>query len=462
MTTSATQARSLEETKQEIIVRFVEEALDGGRFDVVDETRGHFAEQAKARIRAWRDAFPDFATSIEQVVAEGDWLAARLKHTGTHRGQYLGIAPTGRRVTFTSLVFNRVEGGVVVENFGLHDHDAIRDQLQAPQREEPPPHEIVWALTNAVVPSMCLHLVAELGVADRLGDDPASPVELASRCGVEPDPLERMLALLACHGIFRREGERYAHTPASRLLRSDEPMSMRAFPRMMGLPLIAATFANLEHSVRTGRPAVETVEPNGFWTYLQDHPDEGQIFAQAMTAKASADIAAILGAYDFGACDTIVDVGGGRGHLLAAVLEAVPRAQGILFELPEVVEKLEVRHDRLTTLAGDFFADPLPAADAYVLMEVLHDWGDAECAAILSAIRRAASPGAKVLVIENVLVDRGADPRGHTLDVIMLAVTGGRERTVSELDSLFRRAGFSEGAVTDTAGPLRIVEATAV
>lgn len=115
--------------RKNIVERFVREALDGGVLDVVDETRGEFAEQSKRRILAWRTAFPDFATSIEQVVAEGDWVAFRLKHRGTHRGEYLGIAPTGRPVEFTSMVFNRVEGGVVVENWGLHDNETLRKQL---------------------------------------------------------------------------------------------------------------------------------------------------------------------------------------------------------------------------------------------------------------------------------------------------------------------------------------------
>jgi C-methyltransferase len=130
--------------------------------------------------------------------------------------------------------------------------------------------------------------------------------------------------------------------------------------------------------------------------------------------------------------------------------------------LPDVIAGVDFEHARLTPQAGDFFVDPLPAADAYVLMEILHDWADAESVAILSAIRRAAAPGATVLVVENVLADAPSDPRGRTLDVIMLAVTGGRERTPSQLSGLFGRSGFSEGTVIETAGPLRIVEATAV
>jgi len=326
----------------------------------------------------------------------------------------------------------------------------------------PQPHELIWSLTNAVVPSTCLHLMAELGVADEIGAQPVSIDELASRCDADPDSLDRVLSLLAAHGIFQRDGRAYRHTPASRLLRSDDPMSMRAFPRMMGLPVWSTVMCNLRHSVTTGAPAIEIVDSNGCWSYLQDHPDEAQIFDQAMTAKAAADIAAILGAFDFSEFETIADIGGGRGHLLRAVLDATPGARGVLFDLPGVIDTLDIQRERLTTHAGDFFADPLPVADAYVLMEVLHDWPDPECASILGAIHRAATQGAKILVIENVLLDDQADPRGHTLDVIMLAVTGGRERTADEFNNLLRRAGFSHATVTETRGPLRIVEATVI
>ena len=329
-------------------------------------------------------------------------------------------------------------------------------------RTEQQPHELVWSLTNAVVASRALHVVADLGVADHIAGEPVSAGELAERCGADRDALDRVLRLLATMGVFEAVDGGFGHTPASELLRSDHPMSMRGFPRMMNLPGMAATFAHLDYAVRTGAPAVEKVHPGGLWGYLQERPDEAVIFGQAMQARAMADIAAILGAYDFARFTTIADIGGGPGHLLRAVLEAAPAAHGVLFDLPDVVAALDFEHERLTSQGGDFFADPLPRADAYVLMEVLHDWADAECLAILSAIRRAAKAGATVLVIENVLAEGRPDPRGRTLDIVMLAVTGGRERTVSELSALLQPAGFTAGRIIETAGPMSIVEATAV
>ena len=321
------------------------------------------------------------------------------------------------------------------------------------------PHETIWTLTNAVVPSTCLHVVAELGVADHIAELPVDASELASRCGVDADALERVLRLLSDHGVFERAEEGFRHSPASELLRTDHPMSMRGFPRMMGLPVFQTVIDRLMHAVRTGSPSMETVEPDGLWAYLRGRPDEYEVFGQAMTAKAAADIAAVQGAYDFGRFRTFADIGGGRGHLLRAILHSVPSADGVLFDLPEVIAAVDFQHGRLASQAGDFFTDDLPPADAYILMEVLHDWPDDRCVTILERIRRAAQPAATVLVIENVIAEDHPDPRGRTLDVVMLAVTGGRERTPSELGVLLERAGFEAGVVVPTAGPLRIVEA---
>lgn len=328
------------------------------------------------------------------------------------------------------------------------------------------PHENLWDLSTAFVASRALHVVAELGVADHLPDGagPTSAKELAAGCGAAPDALDRILRLLAAHGVFAADGDGIVHTDASRLLRGDHPMSMRAFARMMGMPGIVGTFDHLAHSVRTGEPAAGLLDPGGLWAYLEAHPDEALVFGEAMTGKAAADIGAVLGAYDFGRFATVADIGGGRGHLLRAVLDATPGTRGVLFDLPPVIDTLDVGTDRLLAQAGDFFVDPLPEADAYLLMEVIHDWADAEAAAILRAVRRAARPGARVVVIENVLADdasRVPDARGRTLDTIMLAVTGGRERTAAQLGALLDGAGFTATAVLTTRGSLRLVEAVA-
>ncbi|MDQ3903919.1 MAG: hypothetical protein M3300_00340 [Actinomycetota bacterium] len=303
-------------------------------------------------------------------------------------------------------------------------------------------------------------MIAELGVADHIEDQPVSVGELASSCEVNADALDRVLRLLTAHGVFDREDGRYRHTPASRLLRSDQPMTMRPFARMMGLPFGWGSLTELAHSIRTGLPAIEILEPKGLWAYLQNHPDEAEIFGRAMTAKAGAEVAAVLAGYDFRPFGTIADIGGGRGHLLRAVLDTAPTAEGILFDLPEVINTVgDVDQQRLTVVAGDFFVDALPVADAYVLMEVLHDWADQECITILNAIRRAAPANSTLLIVEGVIPEERTDPRALTLDIIMLTVTGGRERTAAQFSALLDRAGFHLNRVIDTASPMRIVEA---
>jgi len=320
------------------------------------------------------------------------------------------------------------------------------------------PHELIFAVTNAGVAARCLQVVAELGVADHIDDHPVAAKELAQRCEVDPDGLNRVLRLLAAHGVFSPAGDGYQHSPASRLLRSDHPMSMRAFPQMMGLPVMLRSFDDLVHSVRAGRPSIELSDPDGLWGYLREAPRERAVFSQAMTAKAAGETAGVLAAYDFSSARRIVDVGGGRGHLLHAILKATPQARGILFDLPGVVEAGGPAHPRLVRHAGDFLVDPLPAGDTYLVMDVIHDWADAEALTILTAIRRAAMDGAAVLIIEGILPET-LDPASLTIDVIMLAVTGGRERTDAELGTLLDAAGLRLVRVIDTPGRLRFAEA---
>jgi hypothetical protein len=179
-----------------------------------------------------------------------------------------------------------------------------------------------------------------------------------------------------------------------------------------------------------------------------------------MTAKAHGHIAGILAAYDFGQFKTIADIGGGAGHLLKAVLDAAPQAQGVLFDLPHVVEKaVPLASPRLTLRGGDFFKDALPAADGYLIMEVIHDWPDSESIAILSAVRRAALKGAKVLMIEQVIPDAPGPDWTKALDVLMLTLLGGKQRTIDEYRALLGKAGFRLQREIGTTG-ISILEAT--
>lgn len=306
----------------------------------------------------------------------------------------------------------------------------------------------------------CLHVVADLGVADALDETPRTATDLAESVSVHPDALGRVLRLLAAHGVFEHRDGAFCHSPASRLLRDDHPQSMRAFARMFGLPINWAILGELEHSVRTGLPAVDKMHPDGFWAYFAQHPEEGRVFNAAMVAKAHGHVAGIIAAYDFSGFHRVGDIGGGNGHLLRAVLDAVPASSGVLFDLPHVIkEAAAVASDRLTLQAGDFFRDDLPVCDGYLLMEVVHDWADVEAVAILEAIQRAAPSHAKLLLIEAIVPDAPGPDWSKMLDIHMLALLGGRQRTRQEYETLLNQAGFLLQREVDTHAGISILAA---
>lgn len=308
-----------------------------------------------------------------------------------------------------------------------------------------------------------LHVVADLGIADALDQEPRSAADLAKQVGADADALDRVLRLLASHGVFDRRRGQYVHNELSRALRSDHPQSMRAYVRLVGLPVFWKSWGALEQVVRTGKPAVSDI-----FAYFREHPQETEIFDAAMKSKAQSAISPVLAAYDFSIFGTIADIGGGLGHLLKAILKSAPKLRGVLFDQPRVVERVGVDEriaGRLTLQGGDFFRGPLPRCDAYVVMEVLHDWTDEQSRQILQQIRKAASSTAKLLVVETVLPDESAWAAGNGahfgnhLDINMLVLTGGRERTPDEFARLFADSGWQLARVIPTSGPYSIVEA---
>ena len=328
----------------------------------------------------------------------------------------------------------------------------------------PPPHEVLRDTTTGWVLTRGLQVVADLGVADALGDEPQPAAALARAASAHAQALERVLRLLASRGVFAVDaGGVVSHTPASRLLRGDHPRSLKPFVRMMGLPFMRGASEHFAHAVRTGRPAVEVVAPVGMFPYLAEHPDEARVFGEAMTAKGHAQVAGVLGAYDFTRFGVVGDIGGGRGHLISAILDAAPATRGMLFDQPHVIGEVGgLASDRLALVGGDFFTDALPACDAYVLMEVIHDWADAEAATILRAVRAAAPPNAVLLLVEDIVPEAPGPHWAGMLDIVMLAVTGGLQRTAREYDALLAGCGFRMERVLETPTGISIVEARAV
>jgi hypothetical protein len=307
-----------------------------------------------------------------------------------------------------------------------------------------------------------LHVMAELGVADAVGEDGETIATVASKVGANGDALGRVLRLLASRGIFRLDGGRIFHNAASRFLRRDHPASLNAFARMFGQSIQWQSASDLIHVVRTGEAVASRVFPDGgLWGYFAAHPGEGAVFGQAMAEKSAAQIADILAAHDFGQYGRIADIGGGEGHLLRAILAAQPRITGTLFDLPAVIDNARKASpaDRLNYVAGDFFSTALPGGDAMVLMEVLHDWDDAHCANILAAVRKAATTRTKLLVIEIEMTEGSAPDWPKLLDIVMLGVFAARQRTNAEYTALLAANGFTVTRQTSTPAGMTILEA---
>jgi len=322
------------------------------------------------------------------------------------------------------------------------------------------PAEAILLLSTAYWASRCLHLVADLGIADALGDQPLPAASLASNTGVNPDALHRVLRALTNHGIFTLKDGRFSHNPASRLLRSDNPASMRSLARMMGLDFHWDVFRELGHSLKTGESAAGKAIPGGLFEHLRAHPEDGRVFNEAMVGKSFGQIGPLLGAYDFTRFTTIGDIGGGVGHLLSAILKAAPAAKGVLFELPGVVKQAKATaNPRITYVAGDFFRDAIPPCDLYVMMTVIHDWSDEDSIAILKNVRAHAPAGARLLLAEAVIDESATGNFPIDLDIEMLVFASGRERTESQWRGLIEKAGFQFVRATPLAGITGLVEA---
>jgi len=311
--------------------------------------------------------------------------------------------------------------------------------------------------------SRAVWLAARLRLADLIGDGAASAAELAVATDTDADALERLMQALAAFGVFRREDDgRFGQSPTSDLLRSDHPRSQRAWIEcILGGEMFEA-WAEIESAVRTGRPSFDARHGVSWVEYYREHEDAGALFADAMSATTRAFEDALLAAEPFPSFCFAVDVGGSQGSLLRRLLERNPAARGLLFDLPEVIERWRAAQPddlggRLTTAAGDFFEAVPAGADLYLLKFILHDWDDERAVAILRRVREAVAPGGRIAIVETVLPDTPAEHAGYLFDLNMLAVTGGRERTASEFAALLDRAGCRIERVTPTDSPLSVM-----
>jgi C-methyltransferase len=342
----------------------------------------------------------------------------------------------------------------------------IRHQLyRFHQRMTPAPAAMMELIIGSWT-SQAITVAAELGVADALVDGPLPINELAARVDADADALARLLRALIGRGIFRRcRDGRYALNSLGSTLRSDAPVSMAWAARFYGSAEQRERWTLLAQAVRTGDSVVPALRGKGSFDYFAEQPELADLFNRTMTSISQLTDAPVVAGYDFSAYPTIVDVGGGQGPLLAAILTAAPASRGILYDLPGVVagapDLLRKRNiaDRVCIATGSFFDSVPGGADAYVLKNIIHDWPDEKAVQILRNVRAAAGPQATVLLVELVIPRHHRDFPGKWADLEMLLNLGSRERTAAEYQDLLSQAGFRMTRVMQTASPLSVVEA---
>lgn len=342
----------------------------------------------------------------------------------------------------------------------------VRAGLGFLRRSAVPPNVALLELAQGAWVTQALYAAVKLRLADELADGPLSADELARRANSDAGATYRVMRALAGQGVFtlRRDG-RFALTRMGRMLRSDVVGSMAPMIAMVGSTEHWQHWSDLLYSVRTGRTAVQKQRGAEIFEYLETNPEYAAIFNDAMTGVSAMAIEAAVPAYDFTDRRLIVDVGGGHGALLVAVLKAAPSADGILFDLPSVADggRSAVQASGLAqrcTVEGGSFFDSVPAdGDTYLMKTVIHDWDDEKALAILRNVRAAIADDGRLLLFELVLPE-GAPPHpGLLLDLEMLVHAGGRERTGAEYANLLSQAGFRQTRVIATTGPMSIVEA---
>ena len=324
----------------------------------------------------------------------------------------------------------------------------------------------VISIARSYMQSACLYAVAKLKVADHLGGGPQPVSELARAAKANEDALYRTLRALASIGVFQETAPRtFAHTPLSHALRGDVPGSARDAVLFMVDAMHLKIYGDLTHSVETGQPVFKKVTGMEPFEFFTKDEEENRLFNAAMTSIATGIVRPVIEAYDFGESGTIADVGGGHGALISAILAKHRGLQGILFDLPPIAEggrkMLEARGvaSRCQIVGGDFFKG-VPAADRYVMKSVIHDWNDERSVTILkncaSALR---DPAGKICLLEMPIGPLNEPGMAKWIDMEMLAVAGGRERTEAEYEALFAKAGLRLGRVVRTASPIAVIEA---
>ncbi|HEX5736322.1 MAG TPA: methyltransferase [Blastocatellia bacterium] len=317
--------------------------------------------------------------------------------------------------------------------------------------------------------SRAIYIIAKLGIADHLAGGPKTADEIAAATNANAGAIYRVFRALSSVGVLTVDADqRFGLTPLSETLRTDAPGSLRAFATVELGEEHYPAWGELLYSVKTGGIAFDKHFGMPIWEFFAKNPENARTFDDAMTNVSLAVKDAVLASYDASTIRKLVDIAGGHGSLLASILKANPEMKGVLFDLPDVAEgarnriEAEGLSDRCEVVAGDFFKSVPEGADAYIMKWIIHDWDDERSIAIFKNIRRAMAEGGKLLLVEAV-VPAGNEPHfSKFIDLNMLVMTGGRERTEEEYRQLLEAGGFKLTKVIPTESPVSIIEAVPI
>jgi hypothetical protein len=341
----------------------------------------------------------------------------------------------------------------------------MQDQAR-PTGEAPPPAAQLIQMAAGYWVSCILHAAAKLDLADRLAHGPKSAAEIAPAAELNAAALHRLMRSLAGLGILTEKDEkRFALTPLGEALKTGAPGSARASILTFCDPWFMGAMEELSYSVKTGKTAFEKITGMPVFDYLGKHPEAASLFSETMVGVHGGEPPAVAKAYDFSSLGTIVDVGGATGNLLAEILSVHKGPRGILADLAHVVKDapqlLAAKGvaERVSIEPHDFFKSVPKGGDAYILSHVIHDWSEAQCLAILGNVHKAMKAEARLLLVEMVLPARDEPHFSKILDMVMLALPGGEERTGEEYEALLAKAGFKLTRIVPTPSTVSVIEA---
>jgi hypothetical protein len=327
-------------------------------------------------------------------------------------------------------------------------------------------------LINGFQTSQAIHVAATLGLADLLGSVPKTTADLAAVTKAHPAALYRLMRALASIGVFQEDDDRFQEdddrrfglTPVGEFLRTDVAGTHAPMAELVGRPNYWQAWGALHYAVRSGTTAFDHIHGSGVWEYRAQRPEETLIFDRAMACGTERVAEAVLEVCDLSGSRNVIDIGGGDGMFLAKILAAYPSLRGTLFDQPHVTSKAAISLDalglsgRCQAIAGNFFVNVPEGGDVYLLKWILHDWDDTAAIGILRSCRRAMKPSSRLLVVEHVIGLPNASADGTFMDLTMMVMNGGRERTENEFATLLAGAGFQLISVTPTATPLSLIE----